>query len=91
MLRQLRGKKGSAATVHGFRSTFRVWASEQTSFAHEICESALAHRPPDAVVRAYARTDFFERRRALMQAWANHCAAPDSGVVVPIRRARDDA
>lgn len=57
-------------TVHGFRSTFRTWAAECTAFPHEIAEAALAHTVGEAVVRAYRRTDFFDRRRALMDAWA---------------------
>jgi integrase len=75
-------------TTHGFRSSFRTWASEQTHFPHEVCEAALAHKVPDAVVRAYRRTDFFERRRKLMQAWASYCARPCSpgATVTPLRR-----
>ena len=57
-------------TVHGFRSTFRDWASEQTSFPHETCEHALAHRISDKAEAAYRRGDQFEKRRKLMEAWA---------------------
>ncbi|MFK7942661.1 MAG: tyrosine-type recombinase/integrase [Paracoccaceae bacterium] len=64
---------GVDATVHGFRSTFRDWAEEQTDFAHEIKEAALAHRVSNAVERAYRRTDLFDRRRELMNAWAAFC------------------
>lgn len=60
-------------TVHGFRSTFRNWAAEQTSFAREVAEAALAHKVPDAVVAAYLRTDFFDKRRRLMNDWAKYC------------------
>jgi integrase len=60
-------------TVHGFRSTFRDWAGETTAFAHDICESALAHSRGDKTVKAYARGDLFEKRRALMEAWAKYC------------------
>lgn len=60
-------------TVHGFRSTFRDWASEQTSFPHETCEHALAHRISDKAEAAYRRGDQFEKRRELMEAWAKWC------------------
>ncbi|QDO99098.1 DUF4102 domain-containing protein [Ferrovibrio terrae] len=57
-------------TVHGFRSCFRIWAAEQTNFAREVAEQALAHAIPDKVEAAYRRTDLFDRRRQLMDAWA---------------------
>jgi len=56
--------------VHGFRSTFRVWAAECTSYPREIVEAALAHTLRDQVEAAYARTDLLERRRPLMTEWA---------------------
>ncbi len=56
-------------TVHGFRSTFRIWAAEQTNFPREVCEAALAHVNSDRVEAAYMRSDLFEKRRELMQAW----------------------
>ena len=62
------------ATPHGFRSTFRTWASEKTSYQHEVCEAALAHTIGDKVVAAYQRGDMFEKRRALMDDWAKFCA-----------------
>lgn len=57
-------------TVHGFRSAFTDWAAEETSFAKEIVDKALAHKLADRVEAAYRRTDFFEKRRKLMIAWA---------------------
>jgi integrase len=57
-------------TVHGFRSTFRDWAGETTSFPREVIESALAHRLKDKAEAAYARGDLFEKRRKLMDAWS---------------------
>ena len=57
--------------MHGFRATFRVWAMEaEASF--EVCEAALAHVQSDQTVSAYARSDLFERRRVLMQRWADY-------------------
>ena len=63
------------ATVHGFRSTFRDWASERTNFPREVCEMALAHAIGDKTEEAYRRGDLYEKRRRLMDAWARHCAA----------------
>jgi integrase len=73
-------------TTHGFRSTFRDWAGERTAYPREVAEMALAHTVGDAVERAYARGDLFEKRRQLMQAWADYCAQPATGgEVVSIR------
>lgn len=60
-------------TVHGFRSTFRDWAAETTSFPSEVVEMALAHAVSDRVEAAYRRGDLFQKRRELMDAWANAC------------------
>jgi len=72
-------------TAHGFRSTFRDWAAEQTAYPREIAELALAHNVGTAVERAYQRSDLFDRRRRLMDDWAKFCAQPASGDVVPLR------
>ncbi|MGB3318810.1 MAG: integrase arm-type DNA-binding domain-containing protein [Sphingopyxis granuli] len=71
-------------TVHGFRSTFRDWAAEQTSLPGEIAEAALAHTVPNAVEAAYRRTDFFDKRRELMDAWAGFASGGSGENVVPI-------
>jgi integrase len=77
-------------TTHGFRSTFRMWAAEQTNFPREVAEQALAHSLPDKVEAAYQRSDLFEKRRKLMDAWADYCAKePVMGAVVPIRLTRN--
>ena len=60
-------------TVHGFRSTFRDWAAERTSYAHEVCEMALAHVIGNKAEAAYRRGDLFEKRRRLMADWADFC------------------
>ena len=57
-------------TVHGFRSTLRDWAEETTSFPHEVKEAALAHVVKNKTEAAYRRTDLFDRRREMMDAWA---------------------
>jgi integrase len=62
-----------SATPHGFRSSFRDWAGDETSFPREIAEAALAHSVGNAVENAYRRSDALERRRQLMDAWALHC------------------
>ena len=69
-LRKVLHRVAGNATVHGFRSAFRTWASEQTSVPHAVCEMALAHRVGSDVERSYARSDLFEKRRALMATWA---------------------
>ena len=64
-------------TAHGFRSTFRDWAAEQTAFSREVAEMALAHSIGDKVEAAYRRGDLFEKRRKLMEAWSMICARND--------------
>jgi integrase len=63
------------ATVHGFRSSFRDWAAEQTNFPREVAELALAHRVGDDVERAYRRGDLLRKRRQLAEAWARYCTS----------------
>jgi integrase len=86
MTMQLRRMGRGDITAHGFRSSFRDWASEQTSFPHETCEHALAHRISDKAEAAYRRGDQFDKRRKLMEAWAAF-ASPSKPNVLPIRRA----
>jgi integrase len=76
------------ATVHGFRSAFRDWAGEETSFPREIAEQALAHATGGAVEQAYRRGDALEKRRRLMEVWSNYCEPVAAGKVVPIRAAQ---
>jgi integrase len=78
----------SGATLHGFRSTFRDWAAEQTNYPNHVVEQALAHAIPNAVEAAYRRGDLFEKRRRLMDAWAEYCRKQNgAGAVVPLRGA----
>lgn len=65
-------------TVHGFRSTFRDWAAEQTHYPREVAEMALAHVIGDKVEAAYRRGDLFEKRRRMMEDWARYCGKPSS-------------
>ena len=59
-------------TIHGFRSTFRDWAAEQTNYPREVAETALAHTIEDKVEAAYRRGDLFEKRKRLMNEWAKY-------------------
>lgn len=71
----------TGVTVHGFRSAFRDWVAEETSYPGEVAEAALAHAIPNKVEAAYRRTDFLEKRRSLMREWAAFCTSllPSSG------------
>ena len=71
MTKVLRDLGHEKATVHGFRSSFTDWAAEKTKTPKEVVDKALAHKLIDRVEAAYRRTDFFERRRRLMNAWAH--------------------
>ena len=76
------GKHKIAAVPHGFRSSFRDWAAEETDHPREVIEAALAHVVQNRVEAAYRRTDLIERRRRLMDDWAAYLAgerltAPD--------------
>lgn len=64
---------GRTETPHGFRSTFRDWVAEQTTWPADLAEAALAHVVSDKTVAAYQRGSMFEKRRALMTAWAEYC------------------
>jgi integrase len=84
-LHRLLGRMGVNATVHGFRAGFSTWAAEQTNFAREVGEQALAHTIPVAQERAYKRTTLFDKRRRLMTTWARYVSS------APVqRRARDN-
>ena len=81
-----RDAEGRAVVPHGFRSTFRDWAGETRAEGREVVEAALAHSIKDKAEAAYARSDLLEKRRPLMDAWAEHCAPRPAEVVQ--RRAR---
>lgn len=78
----LRRLKRDDITAHGFRSSFRDWASERTNFPSAVCEAALAHVIKDKAEAAYHRTDLFERRRDLMATWAAYAMAQSAHVVL---------
>ena len=88
MLAVLKRMERTDITVHGFRSTFRDWAGEQSSYPREVIEHALAHQLADAAEAAYQRGDLLRKRRALMDDWARYCATerPASASVTSIRK-----
>jgi integrase len=86
----LRRMKRGDITVHGFRSSFRVWAAEATSYPRDVAEHALAHKLGDEVEAAYQRSTLFVKRRQMMQAWTDYCAieqGEQQGNVVAIQAA----
>lgn len=70
-------------TVHGFRSAFRTWCEEQTSYPRSVTEAALAHVNADKTEAAYQRSDLFDRRRELMRAWSDFCTGRPKIVALP--------
>lgn len=80
-------------TAHGFRSTFRDWAAEQTAYASDVVEAALAHTLKDKTEAAYKRTDQFNKRALLMADWERFAFSPsgDAASVTPIRRKKSGA
>ena len=75
----------TVATVHGFRTSFRTWASEKTNADHAVMELSLAHRVGSAVEQAYARSDLLTKRRRLMNQWAAYLTGRRAGKVVNFR------
>jgi integrase len=78
-------RMGLKVTAHGFRSSFRDWASERTSFPREVCELALGHSVKDKTEAAYRRGDLLDKRRDLMEAWAAFATPMQAHVVALIR------
>ena len=81
LLHVLQKRVGSTATVHGFRSSFKDWASETTNFSNEVSEMALSHKIPNKVEAAYRRGDLLGKRRELMQAWSDYVCGTTGQVV----------
>ena len=73
------------ATVHGFRSSFRDWAGNVSNFPREVVETALAHVIGDKAEQAYRRSDALEKRRKLMESWANYCEPMTNRKILPMR------
>ena len=72
-------------TTHGFRSTFRDWCSESAHADREVAEAALSHSLGNKVERAYARSDLFDRRKMLLEAWSRYATGKSSQVVQLVR------
>lgn len=83
-VRKLVKVKDSSLTIHGFRSTFRDWCAEMTSFPERLAETALAHKIINATQAAYERGDKFEKRRKLMEAWTNYCLSDQPKSIVTL-------
>ncbi|WP_186081417.1 tyrosine-type recombinase/integrase [Burkholderia gladioli] len=80
-------RQGLEATPHGFRSTFRDWASEYTNYPRELAEVALAHIKGDSTEAAYWRSDVLQKRRRLMEDWAAFCdTVIEAGAVIPMNK-----
>jgi integrase len=90
-LELVRAMRGKGATVHGFRSTFKDWAGETTSFPNELTEIALAHAISDKTEAAYRRGDMMEKRRRLMADWADYCSQPAAQRGSNVRAIREAA
>lgn len=85
-LQQLKHMGRDDLTVHGFRSTFRDWAAEQTAYPSDVVEMALAHTISNKTEAAYRRGDLFEKRRRLMNDWATYCdQISETSEVIPLR------
>ena len=83
----LRRTKIDNATVHGFRSSFRDWAGNETGYPRDLIETALAHVVGDKAEQAYRRSDALEKRRNLMEAWAHYCEPKRTINIVRMRKA----
>ena len=80
--RALLKRMGRDETLHGFRATFKSWATDKTMTQREVIEMALAHKVGNEVEASYLRTSAIEKRRALMESWSNHCKVKGTGDVV---------
>jgi integrase len=81
MISAMRRTGEAEATIHGFRSSFSDWCAEQTDFPREVVEASLSHSLKDRVEAAYRRTTLLDKRRQLMQAWADFVTSPKGEVV----------
>jgi integrase len=81
-LTETMGLRGEA-TIHGFRSSFRTWAGDETHFDRVSVELCLAHKAGDDTELAYRRSDSLEKRRAVMESWGQYCCGGGGSVPVP--------
>jgi integrase len=87
ILKLVKRDLGIATDIHGFRTSFRTWAQERTTFPREVAEAALAHVVGDSTEQAYARSDLFEKRRKMMESWAQFLSAAPGKIVQIASRA----
>jgi integrase len=87
----LRRMKLGHLTAHGFRATFKTWATERTNFPREVVEAALAHVAGDKIEAAYQRGDVFDKRRKLMEAWTAYCASTTAAATAKVVLIREAA
>ena len=80
-LRKLIRELGFDVDIHGFRTSFRTWAQERTNYPREVAEAAMAHTLGDKAEQAYARSDLFDKRRKMMEAWASYIAGGSAEIV----------
>ena len=88
MLELLKGMGRNDAVVHGFRSSFKDWASERTNYPNLVSEMALAHSIKDKTEKAYRRGDLLIKRTRLMADWARYCSGPQTAAAVTLLRSR---
>ena len=86
MNRTLQRMTADTVTVHGFRSSFRDWAGNETSYPRDLIETALAQVIGDKAEQAYRRSDALEKRRKLMEAWASYCEPKANSNVLHLRK-----
>ena len=86
MNRTLQRMTADTVTVHGFRSSFRDWAGNETHYPRDLIETALAHVIGDKAEQAYRRSDALEKRRKLMEAWASYCEPKANSNVLQLRK-----
>ena len=80
-------RKEHEVTVHGFRSAYCDWCAEMTNYPRKVVEHSLAHQLKDETEKAYQRSDLFDKRRLLMEAWSDYCLnGQTDSEVVPIKR-----
>jgi integrase len=86
--RDLMKRLDAGATIHGWRSSARTWAAEQTDHADGVCDAALAHKMKDRTAAAYNRGPLLEKRRRLMDHWARYLAGETAAKGLHLRRRR---
>jgi integrase len=88
-VRKLLQRTHPTLTIHGFRSTFRTWAGEARHFESEVCEMCLAHKIESGIAQIYNRTEYLDKRRAVMEVWTDYCLNGNKKAdIVPIKKVK---